>query len=37
MSISRIEIAAGDSTLGPVRCSDVFRWFLSGWIAHTPK
>ena len=26
----------GDGSLGPVRCSDVFRWFLGGWIAHTP-
>lgn len=27
---------AGDETLGPVRCSDVFRWFLGGWIARAP-
>jgi len=27
---------AGTSTLGPVTCSDVFRWFLGGWISHTP-
>jgi glutamine synthetase len=27
---------AGDSELGPVKCSDCFRWFLGGWIAHTP-
>lgn len=27
---------AGDSEFGPVRCSDVFRWFLGGWIALTP-
>jgi glutamine synthetase len=26
---------AGDSALGPVKCSDAFRWFLGGWIAHT--
>jgi glutamine synthetase len=26
----------GDSEFGPVRCSDVFRWFLGGWIAQTP-
>jgi len=26
----------GDLQLGPVRCSDVFRWFLGGWIAHVP-
>jgi glutamine synthetase len=24
----------GDSVLGPVRGSDVFRWFLGGWMAH---
>ena len=27
---------SGDTPLGPVKCSDVFRWFLGGWIAHTP-
>jgi glutamine synthetase len=27
---------AGDSELGPVKCSECFRWFLGGWIAHTP-
>jgi glutamine synthetase len=27
---------AGDAELGPVKCSDCFRWFLGGWIAHTP-
>jgi glutamine synthetase len=27
---------AGTSTRGPVACSDVFRWFLGGWISHTP-
>jgi glutamine synthetase len=27
---------AGSSDLGPVKCSDYFRWFLGGWIAHTP-
>ena len=26
----------GDRRLGPVECSDVFRWFLGGWIAHVP-
>ncbi|HYT66568.1 MAG TPA: glutamine synthetase family protein [Vicinamibacterales bacterium] len=25
---------AGDTDLGPVKCSDDFRWFLGGWIAH---
>ena len=27
---------AGDETLGPIHCSDVFRWFLGGWIARAP-
>jgi len=27
----------GDGKLGPVACSDVFRWFLGGWIAHVPE
>ena len=27
---------AGDGTCGPVKCSDVFRWFLGGWLAHVP-
>ena len=27
---------AGDQKLGPVECSDVFRWFLGGWIKHVP-
>ena len=27
---------AGDQQFGPVQCSDVFRWFLGGWIAHVP-
>lgn len=26
----------GDRTLGPLQCSDTFRWFLGGWIAHVP-
>jgi len=25
---------AGDTPVGPVRGSDIFRWFLGGWIAH---
>lgn len=29
-------VFAGDSALGPVRCSDCFRWFLGGWIACAP-
>ena len=28
---------AGDKTLGRVQCSDLFRWFLAGWIAHVPE
>ena len=27
----------GDKKVGPVECSDAFRWFLGGWIAHTPE
>jgi glutamine synthetase len=27
----------GDSLLGAIECSDEFRWFLGGWIAHTPE
>jgi glutamine synthetase len=26
---------AGNKTIGPVKGSDIFRWFLGGWIAHT--
>jgi glutamine synthetase len=26
----------GDTELGPITCSDVFRWFLGGWIKHAP-
>jgi glutamine synthetase len=26
----------GEADLGPVKCSDWFRWFLGGWIAHVP-
>jgi glutamine synthetase len=28
---------AGQNRLGPVLCSDTFRWFLGGWIAHVPE
>jgi glutamine synthetase len=28
---------AGDTTFGPVKCSDTFRWFLGGWIARVPE
>jgi len=27
---------AGDQQLGSTRVSEVFRWFLGGWIAHVP-
>lgn len=27
----------GDVQLGPVCGSEAFRWFLGGWIAHTPE
>jgi glutamine synthetase len=30
-------IMQGPSQLGPVCCSEVFRWFLGGWIAHVPE
>jgi glutamine synthetase len=26
----------GKQQFGPVECSDIFRWFLGGWIAHVP-
>ncbi len=28
---------AGDQPLGPLMGSKEFRWFLGGWIAHTPE
>lgn len=28
---------AGHQAFGPVQCSDVFRWFLGGCIAHAPE
>jgi glutamine synthetase len=27
---------AGDNEFGPVKCSDAFRYFLGGWMAHVP-
>ncbi|MCB0519569.1 MAG: glutamine synthetase [Lewinellaceae bacterium] len=27
---------AGNQKFGPVECTDIFRWFLGGWIAHVP-
>lgn len=29
-------VFAGKKKIGPVMGSDVFRWFLGGWIAHVP-
>ena len=26
----------GEGALGPVRCSETFRWFLGGWMKHLP-
>src|SRR5262249_48895118 len=28
---------AGDEQFGPVKCTDVFRHFLGGWITHAPE
>ena len=28
---------AGEQRFGPVQCSDTFRWFLGGWMAHVPE
>lgn len=28
---------AGDKALGPVQCSDQFRWFLGGWLKHAAE
>lgn len=28
---------AGNQKLGPVEGSDLFRWFLGGWLTHTPE
>ena len=30
-------IFPGDQPIGPVQSSDVFRWFLGGWIKHAPE
>lgn len=29
-------VFAGDQKLGNIECSDLFRWFLGGWIKHVP-
>lgn len=26
----------GDESCGPVKCSNIFRWFLGGWIRYVP-
>ena len=28
---------AGDEVFGPVHGTDIFRWFLGGWMAHVPE
>lgn len=28
---------AGETWLGPVACSELFRWFLAGWMAHAEE
>lgn len=28
---------AGEDAFGPVQCSDLFRWFLGGWMTHAPE
>jgi glutamine synthetase len=28
---------AGDKQFGPVKCTDEFRWFLGGWMAHVDE
>lgn len=28
---------AGDLSIGPVQASDLFRWFLGGWLHHLPE
>jgi len=30
-------IFAGDHQMGPVRCSDEFRWFLGGWLSRAAE
>jgi glutamine synthetase len=29
-------VFAGDEEFGRIKCSELFRWFLGGWIAHVP-
>jgi glutamine synthetase len=28
---------AGEEQIGPVKGSEIFRWFLGGWMAHVPE
>ncbi|CAM6101993.1 unnamed protein product [Calypogeia fissa] len=39
MSLSKDgkNIFDGDKKLGTMSCSDEFRWFLGGWMKHTPE
>ena len=30
-------VFSGENQFGPLSCSDEFRWFLGGWIAHVPE
>jgi glutamine synthetase len=30
-------VMPGDKVFGPVHGSDIFRWFLGGWMAHIPE
>ena len=33
---SEFNMFAGDNKLGPIQCSDYFKWFLGGWIKNAP-
>ncbi len=33
----KINAFSGEKETGPVKGSDIFRWFLGGWIKHTPE
>ncbi|MCH8829958.1 MAG: glutamine synthetase, partial [Planctomycetes bacterium] len=34
---STVNLFAGESSLGRISCSNAFRWFLGGWMAHVPE
>jgi glutamine synthetase len=34
---SENNVFPGEQTFGPVQCSNDFRWFLGGWMAHAPE